>query len=474
MKRVLIVSPNWPPVTYPDMHRARTALPYLSENGWVPLVLHTDPQEQGGARDSRLADTVPPDTSVFQATSVARGWTRWLGLTHVGWRSLPSLYRLGSQIIQREKPDLIFFSTTMFPVMILGPLWAKKHGVPYVLDFQDPWVPETKSSSPAFTDTSSPAVTGRGSKHAVDGRMDSPPETAGNDAGAAGGNDDWRNCLGLKAKLSRAIDCRLEPYALRNVSHIISVSTAYVEMLSRRYPRLSADCFTVLPFGAPELDFEYLQQHSIEQSVFRTGDGRRHWVYAGRGGKDMALALRALFLSLARARQKDAEWNNLRLHFIGTDYASRGLLPGRVALLAEACGVGDLVEEKKEQVGYFESLRCLLDADALLVPGSEDPGYTASKIYPYILARKPLLAVFHEQSSVCQVLRETGAGELVSFRSGETAESVSERITRQWFEHWPKAAPEADWAAFSRYSARGMTRRMCEAFNRALAGRKTA
>ena len=42
--------------------------------------------------------------------------------------------------------------------------------------------------------------------------------------------------------------------------------------------------------------------------------------------------------------------------------------------------------------------------DALFMPGSDDPAYTASKIYPYLLTRKPLLAIFNAESPALAVL----------------------------------------------------------------------
>ena len=62
--------------------------------------------------------------------------------------------------------------------------------------------------------------------------------------------------------------------------------------------------------------------------------------------------------------------------------------------------------------------------------GSDDPGYTASKIYPYILAEKPLLAIFHEESSVVRILQETNAGTVVTFKTGESVEEVARASKR--------------------------------------------
>src|ERR1019366_3746775 len=98
MKRVLIVTPHWPPLVYPDMHRARMALPYLAQFGWQALVLHVDPKAQGGFEETKLIETIPAETPQWQAGAVPRAWTSVLGIGHGGWRSLIPLYRLGCKI----------------------------------------------------------------------------------------------------------------------------------------------------------------------------------------------------------------------------------------------------------------------------------------------------------------------------------------------------------------------------------------
>jgi hypothetical protein len=110
----------------------------------------------------------------------------------------------------------------------------------------------------------------------------------------------------------------------------------------------------------------------------------------------------------------------------------------------------------------------LSDAQALFVAGSNDPGYTASKLYPYILARKPLLAVSHEASSVVEVLRRTGAGTVVTFGNGREVAAVADEIYQQWFAGGPLTPPPTDWTAFEPYTAKAMTRRLCAVFDQVL------
>lgn len=428
MKRVLVVTPNWPPLSHPDLHRVRTALPYFAESGWEPLILKVDPDEQEGLRDPMLCATVPDETRTWQAGAIPRACTSWFGLNSVGIRCLVFMARLGSLIIREEKPDVVFISTTLFPVMLLGRYWNFLHGIPFVLDFQDPWR-QTRSRV---------------------GQRSKP---------------------GLKRRLAMLMAAFLEPVALRRVSHIVSVSPQYPVALAERYPWLQPAHFSVLPFGAAEGDFATLSRLGAQQKVFAPGDGRQHWVYVGRGGADMALAARGFFKALSVARAARPErYDNVTVHFIGTDYAPAGRSRKTIEPLAIECGVGDLVEEISTRIPYLEALSCLKDADALIVLGSEDGGYSASKIYPYILAAKPMLAIFHRDSSIVDLVRATNSGTVVSFTDSQGLAALADEIGARWF--CPHGVPSArtNWDAFEPYTARQMTGRLCSLFDAAAEG----
>jgi hypothetical protein len=313
--------------------------------------------------------------------------------------------------------------------MPLGISWQRRFGIPFVLDLQDPWVSDYHDAPQAPR----------------------PP----------GG----RLKYGMMQRLARF----QERATLKYVRHVISVSAAYPNMLKKRYSFLRSDQFTVLPFGAPELDFDILHRAGVRQSVFDKKDGRRHWVYVGRAGDDMGFALSSFFTALTRARsERPQHYNNLRIHFVGTTYVMGDRAMPSVAPIAARFGVGDLVEERAHRIPYFEGLQCLIEADALIVPGSDDPTYTASKIYPYVLARRPLLAIFHERSSVVDVIRQTEAGIVVPFGSGASVEESATRILATWFRELAPIVPNTNWQIFSQYSAREMTRRQCGVFDRAI------
>lgn len=226
----------------------------------------------------------------------------------------------------------------------------------------------------------------------------------------------------------------------------------------------------VLPFPGDERDLQRVAADGTQQTSFSTSDGHRHWVYVGVCISQMLPALRAFFLALIeQLKLQPMLRENLRLHFIGTSYAAAGRGQKTVEPLAKEFGLDDLVVESTDRIPFSQTLRCLLDADALLVPGSDDPGYTASKLYPYILARKPLLVVFHEKSSVVRIVNQTKAGTVVTFRSGDDPAAIAEKITATGWLACP-AIPATDWQAFEPYTARAMTHRLCDFFERVVGG----
>lgn len=400
------------------------ALPYFKEFGWEPLILKVDPDEQEGIKDAQLALTIPKEVRTWQAGCIPKSVTGWMGLRNVGLRSFCHLASMGSRIIKSEQPALAFFSTTMFPVMAIGPYWRGRHSLPYVLDFQDLWINDY------YDRKWLPPPGGRG-KHSIGQLM---------------------------ARL-------LEPTLLKYVSRVVTVSAGYQDALLDRYSALRPAQFEVLPFGASECEFASVASLGVSQRIFAARDGYEHWVYVGAAGPYMAFALTAFFKAVAMAAAKDQSLRErVRIHFVGSDYAPGKLSRKMVTPLAVAAGVADMVSEHSERIPYFEALCCLQDADALIVPGSDDPGYNASKIYPYVLARKPLLAIFHEASGVVPFLRKTRAGVVVTFKTNDDVFGIANAISSSWFDQ-ELLPPPLDWAAFEPYTVREMTRTLCGLFD---------
>jgi hypothetical protein len=419
LKNVLIVSPHFPPVDLPDMHRVRVSLPHFAEFGWNAKVLTVAPEFVEGSKEARFVERLPGDAAVVRTGALPLQWTRWAGLGNLGLRAFPFLYSAGNRLLAKGGVDLVYFSTTVFTSIPLGRMWKRRYGVPFVVDMQDPWVNDYYEQHPDVA---------RPPKH------------------------------GFASRLHRV----LEPWSMPDADGLIAVSPAYLTTLATRYPVLRQRPGLVLPFGAAPQDFEGLSRERRANRFFDPADGMIHTVYVGRGGQDMWTALRLIFKALRTGlRQSPERFRRIRLHFIGTDYAPEGKSRKTIEPLAESMGVGEQVREYPQRVPYFEALQTLRDAHMLLVPGSDDPQYTPSKLYPYVLAGRPLLAVVHQESGACDVLRSTNGGTVSTFTDGAA------RLYEVWRETLGSLAvtPATDWQAFERFTAREMTRRQCEFFD---------
>ena len=435
MRRVLIVSPHFPPVNAPDMQRARLALPHLRGLGWDPTVLTVAPERvEGAVLDPLLLETFPADVPVVRVGGVPAPLTRRLGFGSLWWRCGGALRRAGDALLARERFDLVFFSTTQFDAFTLGPRWWRRHRVPYVLDYQDPWVNDYYRRS-----------------------RTRPP----------GGH--------LKFRFTQFTARRREPAVLRQAAAVVAVSAAYGLDLRSRYPWLDAERIHHLPFGTSEADFVLARRHRPAAPLVPTGDGNAHLVYAGRCGPDMSISLTVLLRAFARYRRSHPEQaSRLRFHFIGTDYAPppRGrywALP-----IAEKEGVVDQVDEVCHRIPYFDALHYLTHADALVVLGSNDPSYSASKVFPYLFARRPLLTLVHESSLMLELAREQGIatsyGYPVVGLDAPLIEALVSRVHQEWFVDggW-RRPPSGDLASLHRHSAAAMAQRLASVFNHAVA-----
>lgn len=432
MLRVLVVSPHFPPSNAPDMQRVRLILPYLRDQGWQAEVLAVQAGQVVAPQDPWLAAGLPPDVPVHRVVALGLAWDRIPGLGTLTFRALGALRRTGDALIEAGRFDLVYFSTTQFGVHTLGPRWQRCFGVPFTMDYQDPWVNDYYRLHPQAV----------------------PP----------GGR--------FKYAVADRLNRWMEPRVLRYCAGITSVSEEYPRQLRSRYAFLPADWLVeVLPFPGDGRDLRRVEQDGTQQSMFTPSDGPLHWVYVGRGGADMHPALRGLFGALRdHARNQPGFLDSLRLHFVGTSYAAAGAGRKTVEPIAAEYGLAAVVEEHPGRIPYSQTLRCLLDADALIVPGSDDPGYTASKIYPYLLAGKPLLAVFHEQSSVVSLMRTVGGGVCVPFQTDEPAQALSHRLVKQWLESgaWQRSVP-LDRTAFAPHTAGAQAAVLCRFFERCLA-----
>jgi len=264
----------------------------------------------------------------------------------------------------------------------------------------------------------------------------------------------------------------LEPIAMKGVSGLVSVSQAYIDDLKDRYTAIRNISAEVVTFGAFQKDFEIATNNTDTlNGVIKSKKGEISIAYVGRGGADMRKAVKLLFDAFKTGLELNPEaFKRFHFYFIGTSYAAAGSGNMSIKPLAEAMGIGEYVSESTDRIGFYESIATLQNADILFIPGSDDSRYTASKIFPYILSNKPLLAIFHKDSSAVDILRTCSPDAKVYTFSNNT-ETRLEEIHKN-LDYWTakhEAPLVINEQAFSDYSASAMAAKQVALFEHVLA-----
>lgn len=361
-RRVLLISAHFPPDNGAATHRLRLLAPHLPSAGWEPTVLTIEPDGEMVAEPGLLA-LVPDRLRVVRVRPLPRTLVR---VGDVGLRGLPALARTARALHRERAFDLAFICVPSHYVAYLGPYLRARLGLRFVLDYSDPWV-----SSWGLT-------------------------VGGGPSGAV----DW------KSVGSRWLGLLAEPVVVAAASGLSGVSErTLVEVLQRnpgaaRIPRLE------LPLGGTADDFEELRRSPRRNPHFDPADGLVHACSVGALLPLGLETLRALLGAAARLRDaRPAEFARLRLHFFGTSNQTTRSAAPRVLPIAAELGVADIVSEVPERLPYLDALTVLTQASAILMLGSSERHYTASKVYPGLLARRPVLALYHAESTVVRVLR---------------------------------------------------------------------
>jgi hypothetical protein len=429
LKRVIIIGADFTPSSMPPALRIRFFAQHLPEFGWEPIIITTDPRFYEWPVDQENTRLLPERLKVIRTSALSTRLTRKLGFGDIGLRTMWHHWRVLSKLCRKGLVDLVFIPVPPSMPMVLGRLAKILFRVPYVIDYIDPWITRYYWTVP-------------------------------------------KSQRPRKWFLAYALSRLLEPIAIKQAAHIVGVSKGTTDSVISYYPRFTQAHTTEIPYGGEPSDFDYLKKNPRKNQLFGPEDGLLHISYVGACIPAMHAPVRALFDALKVGLLREPElFGRIRVHFVGTTYAPKAEGLYQVMPIAEEKGIQHIVDEHPPRVAYLDALQILLDSHALLVIGSDAPHYTASKVFPNILAQRPVLALFHEQSSVVSILRDTMAGDVITFSPDHPISDQVEEIYKQirGILMLPRSyQPPTRWDAFEQYTTRSMTRRLASVFDRAL------
>ncbi len=422
MRHIVIVAPHFPPSNLAAVHRSRLFAMHLPKFGWKVTVLSVDPKYYEEQLDPELACLIPSDLRIVRTPALPTRPLRLIG--DIGIRSFAWQYRALSELIKREKVDFIYIPIPPNYSAMLGPLIYRNFGIPYGIDYIDPWVHTFPGCEKPLT----------------------------------------------KAWLAYRLNQLLEPRALKNVSLITGVAPGYYADVLERYAWIRPEQCTAMPYGAEASDFHYLDQHPRKPYLFSL-DGNFHLVYAGAMLPRAYSTLEAFLSAIQRLHQASpALASKLRVHFIGTGSNATDPSSYTVRPYIQRFGLSNTVFEYPARMPYLDVLNHLKHSSAILVMGSSEAHYTPSKVFQAVLARRPVFALLHSASTAIRVLRESGAGMVVDFDQEHPIATRVEAILHG-LTHTMTSADTVcvNWNAFAAYSAQAVTEKLAHALDDAAA-----
>jgi hypothetical protein len=412
MKKILIISPQFPPSNLAAVHRSRLFAQHLPAFGWQPVILAVEEKYYEEDLDHNLTKLLPEHLRVEKVKAMRITKPRLIG--DIGLRSFFFLYRRAKRIIREEAIDFLYIPIPPFYIALLGRWLHASTKIPYGIDYIDPWVHRFPGSDKKF------------SRH-------------------------W---------WSTRLAAWLEPVAVKKASLITGVAEGYYKGVLDRNPHLSHAClFGAMPYGGEELDHRMVKQLGLRPYLFTRKKDKIQLVYAGAMLPKAYGPLEAVFQAM---NDEPDLFRDLELHFIGTGKTPNDPEGYNIRPLAEKYGLWqNRVFEYPRRIPYLDVLIHLENATGVFVLGSIEPHYTPSKVYQGILSGKPLLALLHEASSAGKVVSSSRAGILLGFDEHNFGETIRTsfpgvfRSYRDLLEEYDFS--RVDMELFSAFSAREVT-----------------
>ncbi|TAJ87531.1 glycosyltransferase [Reyranella sp.] len=427
-RRIALVSGHFAPSNLVGAHRARLWSRYLPEFGWEPVVVTGDPAKYEERPDPDLERLVPAGLEVVHAATLSTRPIRLVG--DIGVRAFWGCYRALSSMAKAGQLDFVLVTIPSNYLAPVGRLLHLRRGVPFGIDYQDPWVNRWPGIEVPFS----------------------------------------------RAWASYRLASLLEPWSVRDAALITGMAPGYVAGMLERNPDVARrSVLAYMSMGSAPEDYALVRDLQRKPFLFQPGDGHFHLIYAG-ALLPAGLVVLDAFLAGLRALREQAPQaaSRLRVHFVGTGSSPDDPQGHRVLPRAEAAGVADMVSEHPHRIGYVDTLGHLMQSDGVLVLGSTERHYTPSKVFQAILSERPLFALLHEESTAVTMIRQAGAGEVLTLTDQALPDPATTATALLAFLERPAhSAGTADRSCFEAYSARESTRLLAEALDRALAGRKT-
>ena len=386
--RVILVAYHYPPDPAVGSLRARNVARALAAAGHeVHVVTIALPDVAADARDGavnvvRVTQTTTPRELVGRLVNFVRalrrngrrlaemssspqipgaGWKgpaqsstlrRWLDA--VTWLPddrqgfiLPAV-RAAEALMRGDGDDMLYTTAPPFTDHVVGLMLRVRRRFRWILEFRDPWTGETYK--PWF----------------------------------------------IRAQLTDSVEQWLEAQCIRRCDGIVTVASAYTDVLERRYGTLATDKMVLVRNGIPRMSVaDPSFGPSADPSMFRIVHAGSFYLH-----RDP----KPFFTALAALRRRGALQRRLDVRLVGDCRVFDG---EPLAPLIERLGLSDVVTFA-DWLPHAETVALLASADLLLLLAQNQPLSVPNKLYEYLGMGKPIFAITDVAGETARLLREVG------------------------------------------------------------------
>lgn len=353
VKRVLMIAFHFPPLRGSSgIQRTLKFTQYLLNFGWNPIVLSAHPRAFVSAGNDQMGE-IPVEVPVYR--SFALDTSRHLSVKgrYPGMLALPDRWvswfagavPAGIRLVRRYRPDVIWSTYPIASAHLIGLALHRLTGIPWVADLRDPMTDEGYPSNP----------------------------------------------------VTRRVYVWIERQTLKHCSVAVCTTPGAINTYRTRFPDMPVERLALIENGYDEENFG---QAAIEAA--HRGPGPFKLVHSGviyPSERDPAPLFQALS-SLQKIGFLTAENFKLVLRATGHD--------AYLTSMIQEYGIEKLVELAPHRP-YREALAEMLNADGLLVLQASNCNHQIpAKLYEYLRARRPILALTDPQGDTAQCLRNAG------------------------------------------------------------------
>jgi hypothetical protein len=406
VKRVLMIAYHFPPLQGSSgIQRTLKFSRYLPDCGWEPIVLTAHERAYESVSPDQLIDVTSRAVvkrafalDTARHLSMFKRYPRLLALPDRWISWLLGAVPAGLGLIRRHRPQVIWSTYPIATAHLIGWFLHRLTGIPWIADMRDP-----------MTDADYPSD-----------------------------------------KTTRRVFQWIENLTIRNADCVVCTTPGAIDDYRQRFPHIPATRFRLIENGYDEEVFSAAKPSSAAP------DGKLTLLHSGivyPSERDP----RPLFAALAEMRAEgaiDASWFRLRLRATGHDAHLRALLKEQ--------GIEDLVD-LAPSVSYREALAEMLSVDGLLILQAANCNrQVPAKLYEYLRARRPILALTDPAGDTATTLRHAGIDSIAPL---DDKNGIRQALARFIGQVKTGDAPRLSEETIGRYSRRARTQELASVLN---------